>query len=234
MTAPLPLLFEWDRANPPPRLALRLSNRRPILVPPVPSSIDTGPAGRPFDFSAAMSRLAGDIAAKCPALSHVDPARMLFTIFRARNGARHGLQARLTPLRFEGGTPSKLRRGRKSTIQRFRIDGVEILYLISFCLPRFSNRPYHEQLATVVHELQHVGPAFDGDLRRHAGRCVAHSHDAKAYDRRVAELTSEYLANGADASTSDFLHLRFAQLCRRHGSVTGFHPPRPKVVSMPA
>src|SRR5262245_60925450 len=38
----LPSAYHWDAYQPPPRLGLRLSNRRPIRVPDAPAEIDTG------------------------------------------------------------------------------------------------------------------------------------------------------------------------------------------------
>ena len=99
----LPLVYHWNRANPPPRLALRLSGRRPIRVPEAPAWLDTGPALRPFDFTTAMHGLCADVVSRSPPLAHIDLSRVLFSVIRARNGRRHGLQARVTPLRFQGG-----------------------------------------------------------------------------------------------------------------------------------
>src|SRR5262245_66484220 len=95
----LPLVFEWCTDRPPPRLALRLAERRLIrlLNPPPEHCV------RPFDFGRAMSALCEDIIRRTPLLAHVDLSRLLFSIALARNGRRHGLQARVTPLRFVGG-----------------------------------------------------------------------------------------------------------------------------------
>src|SRR5205807_7627897 len=73
-------------------------------------------------------------------------------------------------------------------------------------------------------------PAFDGDLRRHAGRCAVHTHSKREYDRQMADLARAYLASGPDAALHAFLRLNFGQLQRRHGNVVGIVVPRPKVV----
>jgi hypothetical protein len=86
---------------------------------------------------------------------------------------------------------------------------------------------------TVFHELFHISPAFDGDLRRHGGRYTAHTGSQKKYDAHMAKLAKAYLKNGADNDRFAFLQLSFAQLCRRHGTVVGVHLPRPKLVRVP-
>src|SRR5205085_6563342 len=114
----LPLAFHWDSSRPPPRLALRLSGRRQISIPEIPPGVDTGPEGRPFDFSAAIYRLCEDVVQKSPTFAHINLSRTLFSITRARNGRGHGLQARVTPLRFQGGALATLHRGRAFQVQR--------------------------------------------------------------------------------------------------------------------
>ena len=96
-----------------------------------------------------------------------------------------------------------------------------MLYLLSFYLPRFLERPFEEKLATVVHELWHIGPAFDGDLRRHPGRCYAHTHSQKQYDALVQKLAERWLALDPPAEIHAFLHSNFRQLEARYGRVFG-------------
>ena len=105
-----------------------------------------------------------------------------FALQKARQTINERLHLRLwlTPLRFEGGRLTSVRRTGRWTIERLYDEaGREMLYLLSFYLPRFLEHPLREKLATVVHELWHIGPGFDGDLRRHPGRCYAHSHSQR-------------------------------------------------------
>ena len=87
-------------------------------------------------------------------------------------------------------------------IQRvFAADGREMLYILNFYLPRFLDLPLAEKLDTVVHELWHVGPKFDGDLRRFGGRCFAHSGSQRNFDAHVAALTERVAGPGAARRT---------------------------------
>ncbi|MSR52684.1 MAG: hypothetical protein EXS09_05275 [Gemmataceae bacterium] len=229
----LPLAYHWDNSRPPPRLSLRLSKHRQIAVPEVPAWIETGNVGRPFDFSAAMHRLCEDVTERSEAFGHLDLSRILFTITRARTGTKHGLQAKVTPLRFEGGALATNHRSSTFQVQRFVVDGRDMLYLVSFCLPRFMNRDFHDKLVTVFHELHHISPEFDGTIRRHEGRYSTHTSSQKRYDAHMAKLVKKYLANEADESRNHFLRLSFAELCQRHGSIVGNHLPRPKLIRVP-
>lgn len=184
----------------------------------------------PFDFCAAVRNLCADVAVRCPELAHIDTDRVLFTFTPSRTRSRYGLQARVTPLRFRGGSLLRRVRGVPYQVQRYFVDGREMLYIVTFCLPRFLDQSFREKLVTVFHELYHIGPAFDGDLRRHPGRYAVHSHSKKGYDARMAELAAAYLADHPDPERFAFLRYGYADLWRWNGGITGAIVPRPKLV----
>jgi predicted metallopeptidase len=193
----------------------------------------TGPEGQPFDFCGQVRRLCVDIVGRCAELRHLDLTRTLIAVTQARNSHPHGLQARVTPLRFHGGRLTRQRRGVTYQVQRYLVNGRDILYLVTFCLPRFLDLEFDEKFITLFHELYHISPAFDGDLRRHQGRYSVHSHSQRRYDEYMAQLARAYLSSGADPALYAFLRYNFAQLQRRHGSVVGVVVPRPKIVPVP-
>ena len=230
-----PLLRSWEEPHRPlPVRAIR-APRRPRAPPPDPSpGYANGTPLPPFDFCDHIRKLCADIAARSPALGHVDVGRMLFAVTQARNGHAHGLQARVTPLRFRDGRLTRQRRGVTYQVQRYLVCARDMLYLVTFCLPRFLDLDFDEKFVTLFHELYHIGPAFDGDLRRHEGRYSIHSHSQRRYDEHMAGLAREYIRGGADPALHAFLRLNFAQLLRRHGSVVGVVVPRPKIIPVPA
>ncbi len=236
--APLPpfqLVRRWsDAVQPLPLRAIRAPQTPPthplsLLAPPW---LATGPEDRPFDFCGQVRRLCADITRQCEALRHVDVSRLLFAVTQARSHRSFGLQAKVTPLRFRQGSLTHRRRGVCYQEQRYFVNEREMLYVVTFCLPRFLNQDFDDKFITLFHELYHISPAFDGDLRRHEGRCAVHSHSKRLYDQHMAALARAYLANGADPSLSAFLRLNFAQLHQRHGSVVGVVVPRPKLIPL--
>ena len=197
-----------------------------------PPWLPTGPASKPFNFCDHVRRLCADVVRCCSELAHVDVSRLLFAVTQARNGRTHGLQARVTPLRFRGGHLTRRRQGVCYQVQRYFVDGREMLYLVTFCLPRFLDQDFDDKFITLFHELYHISPACEGDLRRHEGRYALHSHSKRHYDTHMAHLARGYLANGADRNLHAFLRLDFAQLRHRHGSVVGGVVPRPRLLPM--
>jgi hypothetical protein len=107
--------------------------------------------------------------------------------------------------------------------------GIECLYLLSFYLPRLLDHPLEEKLTTIAHELWHVGPAMDGDLRRHDGRCYAHGASARAFDAHAAELARNWLGKNPPAGLYAFLERSHADLVAEFGGVYGARYAAPKL-----
>ena len=179
-----------------------------------------------------MRRVCADMCARLPELRHIDIHRVGIAIRRARKAVPYGLQASLTPLRFDGGRLEKEMSGGRWVIQRvFDAAGEqEYLYVLSFYLPRFLDQSFSEKLVTIIHELWHISPAFDGDMRRHPGRCYMHSHSQKDYDAWAGQLSRRWLSMGPPAEIVDFLRLNSHELLRRHASLVGTRIPTPKLL----
>lgn len=228
-----PMLVRWgDGANPLPVRLIRskqagLSGR--FQEPP--AWLVTGAADMPFDFTGHMHRLLADIVARCEPLRHIDVSRVLVAVVRARNSRSHGLQARLTPLR-----PAGLGRapGAACRVQRYFLGRHEFYYIMTFFLPRFLNQDFSEKLVTLFHELYHIGPRCQGDLRVSEGSRRLHSPNRQQYDREMAALAREYLSGQPDPSLHVFLRLDFAQLQHRHGAVAGIVVPHPRRIEYSA
>jgi predicted metallopeptidase len=190
------------------------------------------PSDRAFDFTAAMRRLCVDVTERLPEFRHVRMEEVAVTFAQARRRVMHGLQAKLTPLRFEGGALTTNHRGRVYTIQRWYADEREMLYVLTFYLPRFLEQTYREKLITVLHELYHISPQFDGDIRRLAGHYHVHSSSQKEYDRHMARMVDRYLSLKPPSSLHEFLRGSYSDLVAQHGRVVGVRMPIPKLLPL--
>ncbi|MBI3410121.1 MAG: hypothetical protein HY040_17400 [Planctomycetes bacterium] len=230
-----PLAFHWQEPEDPlPVRVIRAPRTLPNqnAMPDIPPWLDTGPADRPFDFTRHVRRLLEDIVARCDHFAHIQLERVLIGAFGARTNGVHGVQARVTPLRFAGGQLVRQRRGCHFQVQRYFLGDLEFLYLMSFCLPRFLNQDFDSKFITLFHELHHIGPEFNGDLRRHHGRYHVHTGSRKHYDRLMADLARTYLAGKPNPDLHAFIRLNFCQLHDKHGAVHGVVVPRPKVIPL--
>jgi len=188
-----------------------------------------------FHFTDAVRAVCHDMSRRLPELAHVDMSRVAVGFCQARKRVPHGLQASLTPMRFENGATTKRVRGRVYGCSRLVDEsGRELLYLLNFYLPRFQDGPLEEKLTTIVHELWHISPAMDGDLRRHAGRCYAHGASQKQFDAHAASLARRWLAGDPPHGLWSFLERTFDELDAEHGAVRGDRYRAPRLVRLDA
>lgn len=186
----------------------------------------------PLDFTQAMTELCEDITNRHEAFAHIDMSRIAVCFTQTRSRALHGLQAKLTPMRFEGGELTCTRRGRRWTVQRLYVGKQEMLYILTFYLPRFLDQSFSEKFITILHELYHISPLFNGDIRRFDGRYHVHSASQQDYDGQMDVFTREYLSCNPPEELYAFLREDFQQIVRRHGGVIGLQVPIPKLIPL--
>ncbi len=182
-----------------------------------------------------MRLLCLDVCARLDEFQHIDMTRVAVTFAQARRRVSYGLQAKLTPMRFEEGKLFAFRDdGRQWTVQRlFDANEREMLYILTFYLPRFLDQSFTEKMTTVFHELYHISPQFNGDIRRLDGRYHVHSHSQKEYDEQMALLAKRYLSLKPPVDLYGFLRKTFRGLKRSHGEVVGLSIPIPKLLPIP-
>ncbi len=179
-----------------------------------------------------MLTLCEDVTQRVEAMQHIDMERVAVCFAQARSRVSHGLQAKLTPMRFEDGALETTRYGRRWTVQRLFRDDREMLYILTFYLPRFQDQTFREKMITVFHELNHISPSFNGDIRRLTGRYHVHSHSQDEYDLQMAVLVDEYLLGHPQPDLYRFLKRKFRTLSTQHDRVVGLQVPIPKLIPL--
>lgn len=169
-----------------------------------------------------MECLIGEIVQNVSELSSIRLESIAIGATENRSRSRAGVLAYVVPLRFKHGSPVELRRRGKRWVHFYRKpfyrEGVEILYLINFLLPRFLSLGFEMKLETVVHELYHISPFFNGDLRRFKGRSF-HGNSLREYDNAVRAMVKRFLAAPHNPKSYDFLRLSLRQLKYRHSQL---------------
>lgn len=184
----------------------------------------------PFPFTRAMHLLCEDIVERVVEFAHINMRRVLTTFVACRGPSRHGVQAKLTPMRFDEGRLRRRLRGREYQIQRIYVGRAEILYVLSFYLPRFLKQSFEEKIVTVFHELYHIHPHFDGSVRRMGDGRSVHGRSRRAFDQAMAELARGYFRKDPPRERFDFLRLSPRGLEARYGGVVGVRIPTPKLL----
>lgn len=174
-----------------------------------------------FDFTGNMHLLIDDIVNTHPVFSHINPSNLLVAISPS-NGKKCGVVAKLRPMRFEKGSKTKTVRGVEFSAPEIIIKGNHILYIVYFHLPRYQNHEDHKsKLSTVIHELYHISPEFNGDIRRFSGKNFAHSNSKKEYDEVIHSFMEEYIKSTKKQELSEFLKNKYGDLKRKYGAIYG-------------
>ena len=174
-----------------------------------------------FDFTGSMTLLVKDIVRTHPSFGHIVPENLLVAISPS-NGSGNGVVAKLRPMRFEGGEKTRKIRGTKYLAPDVNINGNSILYVIYFHLPRFLDHGnFEKKLATVLHELYHISPLFNGDVRRFAGKNYAHGSSRKKYDELINVYAREYINSTGHSELSAFLRYKYSELKGKYGAIYG-------------
>ena len=186
-----------------------------------------------FDFTSHIYYLCHDACTRLTELQHIDMQRVAVTFSQARKQVSHGLYASMTPMRFEGGALQDTSEEQHYTVQRLYDDnGCEMMYILRLYLPRFMEESFQEKLVTIFHELWHISPDFNGDLRRHEGRCYLHTHSQEQYDVSMAQLVAKWLQLNPSPALYAFLQYDFNELQQRFGRIYGVKIAHPKLISL--
>jgi hypothetical protein len=183
-----------------------------------------------FDFGAAMRRLAEDIVGKCPEMAHIRLEAVEFTFTRSRVEGEYGQFAKIIPMKFENGAEITVRKRRKYRIPPLMIEGRTILYAISFCQPKFQNLSFEDKLLTVFHEMYHISPKFDGDIRRFPGKNYAHGPSRDWYNAVVKRIVDAYVDADPDIDAMAFLRWTADEIFERYEGFTAKRIPMPKLI----
>ena len=132
-----------------------------------------------------------DLAVRLPEFAHLVPAKVLVVAGEARRGSRGSVK----PLAFARGKSRDRSGARKPVV---RVDGRRMLYCVTLRPLFFRDSRPEQRLETLLHELYHVSPAFDGTLdpvRRHARMGGTFSRRFRPVVRRyLRQCPSEVLA----------------------------------------
>ena len=185
-----------------------------------------------YDLTRAVWQIANSMCKLVDDVRHIDMTTVACSYTVCRSDSDDGVLATMTPCRFENGLLSGILDGRRvKTQQVFDADGREILYIFTVFIPRFLNLTIREKLITISHELWHIGPKCNGELRRFAGRCHIHG-DEKLFDQQAEWIVDQWLENPGVNKIEAFLHHDFEELSNRYDRIVGQKIQQPKIIDV--
>jgi predicted metallopeptidase len=183
-----------------------------------------------INLSLALTAIIAEIVQNTVSLNHIDISRILVCVGSNKSGRRGGLYGKLIPLRFENGSSLLKYRGRVYTIPEIVHNGTTCLYIVYFYMPRFFNLPWHEKLKVIFHELYHISPRFDGDIRRMGAVKTAHGHSKKHFDSLYDSELRSFMQYIRTTPHMHFLEMDSSSIYRRYRRVTAVKMKNPKPV----
>ncbi len=183
-----------------------------------------------IDLSLELTGIIKEIVTRCTTLAHIDVNRVLVCVGSNRSGRNGGLYGKLIPLRFKDGSSVLQYRGRLYAIPEISNNGHPCLYIIYFYMPRFFDLPWEEKLRVIFHELYHINPCFDGDIRRMGAVKKAHGHSKKHFDSLYDPEMRLFIPYIRETAHIDFLSMNSRDLYARYSRVTAIKMKHPKPV----
>jgi predicted metallopeptidase len=183
-----------------------------------------------INLTLALSAIIAEIVQNTRSLGHIDISRTLVCVGSNKSGRRGGLYGKLIPLRFENGSPVQKHRGRVYAIPEIVHNGASCLYIIYFYMPRFFDLPWNEKLKVMFHELYHISPRFDGDIRRMGAVKTAHGHSRKHFDSLYDSELKTFEDYIRATEHMKFLEMDSSSIYQRYRRVTGVRMKNPKPV----
>lgn len=132
------------------------------------------------------------ISSESQLFMHIDTDRILVCTGSNRQNSGGGTFGKLVPLKFKDGSDILKHRGRFYTMPKILNNGNEILYIIYFYIPKFFDLPSKDKLNVIFHELYHISPEFNGDIRRMGKVKAAHGASKKVFDLKFREETERF------------------------------------------
>lgn len=182
-----------------------------------------------IDLSKVLTALISEIVSSSSTLQHIDSNRILVCIGQNKQG-RGGLYGKLVPLRFKHGSEVLKYQGKFYTIPEVSNNGTAYLYIIYFYMPRFFDLSVEEKLRVIFHELYHISPLFNGDIRRMGAVKAAHGHSKKHFDSLYRNELHSFIEYVQPTKYKDFLQMNSSSLFRLYKQVTAINMRSPKPV----
>jgi hypothetical protein len=183
-------------------------------------------------YISSLNELIKDITENVGELSYIDAEQVAIGLKRARESAVEEVWAEITGIEDEYNGTIQRREGRIEKYfapKTLLINGIPIKYVVDFYVPVFLGLNFKEKLTTVFHELYHISPKFDGNLRFFKGKGYKHGPSLEKYDKYMEYLVDKYLK--LNPSATEFLSKcdnELNELCQK-GSLPKFPKPEPEL-----
>jgi len=190
------------------------------------------PGGTSINITESLSCIIDHVVSSSTKLGHINMKRVLVCVGSNRVRSRGGTYGKLVPLRFMNGHDVAVFNGKRYAIPHMFHNNERILYLIYFYMPKFFDLPPFEKLKVIFHELFHISPQFNGDIRRMGNVKSTHGFSKKHYDSQFFDELSSFHETVRNSDIYRILEMDSIMLHRSFKKVYARRVPMPRPVLM--
>ncbi len=144
--------------------------------------------------------------------NHFDINKILIAGSKNKPNGRRATFSKVVPLCFEGGSRRTRYNGEEYLLPKMTLDNHEILYIMYFYFPSFFDLSAREKINIIFHELHHISPQFNGDIRRHGKRKYIHGHSGKKYNESFQDEANKFYQYIMTTKFSAFLEMNTREM----------------------
>ena len=149
-----------------------------------------------------------------------DCNQILISAASNRAGSRGVTYGKLQPLKFENGNSLIKHKGRLYAMSKLIYNNHEIKYIIYYYFPKFFDLPAKEKINVMFHELYHISPDFNGDIRRMGKFKKAHGHSKKFFEDQYIYMADSFYQKFQSSIYNNFLEMTSEDLLKVYKKVT--------------
>ena len=174
----------------------------------------------PFNITDAFTLIIKEMITSTEEFKLFDINKILLCCGTNKSTSKGGIYGKLVPLKFENGNDIIKHKGHYYTIPKLRINNIEIIYIIYLYIPKFMDLPAKKKIDVMFHELYHINPAFNGDIRRMGKFKKAHGHSRKSFDEKYQDYAKAFYEQIKETPFLDFLELNTDALIKKFNKIS--------------
>ncbi len=163
---------------------------------------------------------------------HFDINKILIAGSQNKPWGKNAIFSKVIPLRFEGGEQRTRHNDEEYCFPRVTRGEHEILYIIYFYFPSFFDLDAKKKIEVLFHELHHISPAFNGDIRRHGKGKYIHGHSGEKFNESFQEEANSFYQHIAGTNFFDFLDMNATEISSLFKKINMTKFKRPKIIKL--
>lgn len=178
-----------------------------------------------------LTAIINEIILRTKIFQHIDMNRIHICLSSNRGGSG-AIYGKLVPLKFKGGSDIMKFRGRHYALPKITHNRRDLLYIIYFYSPRFLDLSAAEKLRVIFHELYHISPEFNGDIRRLGRVKASHGSSKKRFDSMFEDELKTFFDHISRSELYKILEMNASSLNRNFKKIycSRMKIPKPVVI----